>query len=109
MLKAFGMENANAMSTPNGPTCTLEENKETGGDILTSQDYVTAVGKLLNAAHMTHPNILYAVITLTQFTKNPSVLAGGAVVWSSNKQSTRALSTAKVEYVAATHMTKQVL
>jgi len=73
------MENANAMSTPNGPTCTLEENKETGGDILTSQDYVTAVGKLLYAAHMTHPNILYAVIILTQFTKNPSVTHRTAV------------------------------
>ena len=36
-------------------------------------------------------------------------LAGGAVVWSSKKQSTVALSTAEAEYVAATHCAKQVI
>ena len=37
------------------------------------------------------------------------LLAGGAVAWSSKKQSTVALSTAEAEYIAATHVTKQVL
>jgi hypothetical protein len=35
-------------------------------------------------------------------------LAGGAVAWSSKKQTTVALSTAEAEYVAATHCAKQV-
>lgn len=37
------------------------------------------------------------------------LLAGGAVAWSSKKQSTVALSTAEAEYIAATHVTKQIL
>jgi hypothetical protein len=37
------------------------------------------------------------------------VLAGGTVAWSAKKQNTVALSTAEVEYTAATHCAKQVL
>jgi transposase InsO family protein len=37
------------------------------------------------------------------------VLAGGAISWSSKKQTSVALSTAEAEYVAATHVAKQVL
>ena len=36
-------------------------------------------------------------------------LAGGAVAWSSKKQTTVALSTAEAEYIAGTHAAKQVL
>jgi hypothetical protein len=36
-------------------------------------------------------------------------LGGGAVAWSSKKQSTTALSSAKAEYVPSTHATKQLL
>ena len=36
-------------------------------------------------------------------------LSGGAMAWSSKKQSTVALSTAEAEYVAATHCAKQVI
>jgi hypothetical protein len=70
MLKDFGMENANPVLTPMDPHVLLEENKETGGDLLASQVYAIVIGKLLCAAHATHP---YAVITLAQFTKNTSV------------------------------------
>jgi hypothetical protein len=38
-----------------------------------------------------------------------TIIAGGAVSWSSKKQQTVALSTAEAEYVAATHIAKQVL
>jgi hypothetical protein len=37
------------------------------------------------------------------------LLAGGAVAWSSKKQSTIALSMAEAEYTVATHAAKQVL
>jgi transposase InsO family protein len=37
------------------------------------------------------------------------IIAGGAVAWSSKKQQTVALSTAEAEYIAATHLAKQVL
>ncbi|KAF4622418.1 hypothetical protein D9613_009127 [Agrocybe pediades] len=37
------------------------------------------------------------------------IIAGGAVAWSSKKQNTVALSTGEAEYVAATHVAKQVL
>jgi hypothetical protein len=36
-------------------------------------------------------------------------LAGGAIAWSSKKQTSVALSTAEAEYVAATHVAKQTL
>ena len=36
-------------------------------------------------------------------------IAGGAVAWSSKKQNTVALSTGEAEYIAATHVAKQVL
>ena len=35
-------------------------------------------------------------------------IAGGAVAWSLKKQNTLALSTAEAEYIAATHVAKQV-
>ena len=37
------------------------------------------------------------------------LFAGGAIAWSMKKQSTIALSTAKAEYIVATHISKQVL
>jgi hypothetical protein len=37
------------------------------------------------------------------------IMAGGAIAWSSKKQTSVALSTAEAEYVAATHAAKQVL
>ena len=38
-----------------------------------------------------------------------TIIAGGAITSSSKKQQTVALSTAEAEYIAATHVTKQVL
>ena len=50
----------------------LWENEESEEDLCASQACTTAIGKLLYAAHATCPDILYAVVTLAQFTKNPS-------------------------------------
>jgi len=38
-----------------------------------------------------------------------TIIAGGAVAWSSKKQQTVALSTAEAEYIATTHAAKQVI
>src|ERR1700683_910636 len=79
MLTDFGMENANPVSMPMDPNIVLRENKESGGDTRALQAYATAIGKLLYAAHATRPDILYAVVTLAQFTKNPSPVHWTAV------------------------------
>jgi hypothetical protein len=128
-------------------------------------EYATCIRELLYAAHATRPDILYATITLAQFTSNPAkehwtalkrvfrypkgtmdhiltykgngdptpelicyadanwgsnthrklisgyvfMIGGGAIAWSSKKQSRTALSTAEAEYVAATHTVKQLI
>ena len=38
-----------------------------------------------------------------------TIIAGGAITWSSKKQATIALSTAEAEYITTMHITKQVL
>jgi hypothetical protein len=168
ILEKAGMLDSNLVSTPMDPNVILkpaedeEESKETSR---TSIEYATRIGELLYAAHATRPDILYATVTLAQFTRNPApehwtalkrvfrylkgsighkltygrdpnastdltrytdsdwasnvhrksisgyvfTIAGGAVAWSSKKQSRVALSTAEAEYVAATHAIKQLL
>jgi hypothetical protein len=49
------------------------------GDPRASQNYATAIRKLLYAAHASRPDILYVVIALSQFTKNPSAIHWTAV------------------------------
>jgi hypothetical protein len=169
MLKRFGMEKANPVSTPmdiNVKLYDTPDGEEHNNEENKSLNYATAIGSLMYAAHATRPDILYAVITLAQYTKNPSpihwtavkrifrylkgtvdykltyggrdqkwnsevtqyvdsdwasnqhrksisgyvfTLAGGAIAWSSKKQTTTALSSTEAEYVAAVHATKQVL
>ena len=43
------------------------------------QAYAMAISKLLYVAHATCPDILYAVVTLAQFMKNPSPVHWTAV------------------------------
>jgi hypothetical protein len=169
ILKRFDMEKANPVSTPMDINVKLHdtpEDVEQNDGQNETLNYATAIGSLMYAAHATRPDILYAVITLAQFTKNPSSthwtavkrvfrylkgtinykltyggrnqewnsevtqyvdsdwasnphrksisgyvfkIAGGAVAWSSKKQTTIALSSTEAEYVAAVHATKQVL
>jgi hypothetical protein len=78
-VTTFSMENANPVSMPMDPNAVLRKNEESGGDWHASKAYATAIGKLLYTAHATHPNILYAVVTLAQFTKNPLLVHWTAV------------------------------
>ena len=168
ILEKARMSESKPVSTPMDPNITLHETddqNDTETNSRTSNEYATRVGELMYAAHATRPDILYATVTLAQFTKNPSpthwtalkrvfryligttnhtltydgrrsstieperfvdadwasnphrksisgyvfTIAGGAVAWSSKKQSRIALSTAEAEYVAAVHAVKQVL
>src|ERR1700691_6101406 len=93
MLKHFSMEDPNPVSTPMDPNVVLQENEESGGDSRASQIYATAIGKRLYAAHAMRPDILYAVVTLAQFTKNPS-----PVDWTPVKQIYRYLK-GTIEFV----------
>jgi hypothetical protein len=163
----MGMEQSKPVLTPLDPNVDLyaiERSKEEA-DKRVVNAFASAVGSLTYAAMCTRPDIVYAVHTVAQFTKNPSpihwqalkriykyiqgtldhgityggqgewtnevanytdsdygsnghrksisgyvtLLAGGAISWSSKKQGVTATSTAEAEYVAATHAAKQVI
>jgi hypothetical protein len=168
ILERAGMSDCKPVSTPMDPNIALrktEGSNEDENDERTKNEYAACVGELLYAAHATRPDILYAVVSLAQFTERPNnehwtalkriyrylkgtadhkltygrnrstsieplrfadadwgsnehrksisgyvfTIAGGAVSWSSKKQTRVALSTAEAEYAAAVHATKQVL
>ena len=75
ILERAGMENSKPTNTPMDTNVLLTENtaepkeNENGR---TSIEYATRIGELLYAAHATRPDILYATITLAQFTNNPA-------------------------------------
>ena len=63
------------VSTPMDPNVMLgktEASDESKDQTHTENDYTTCIGELLYTMHATRPNILYAVITLSQFTNRPS-------------------------------------
>lgn len=170
ILKRFGLEDANPVSTPLDPNVDLDYIDPSPSEISPnnrgSSLYATAIGSLSYSALATRFDIANAVYRLAQFTRNPQpkhwtavkrifrylkgtkdlhltfggseqdwtteinafcdadwasnadrksvsgyvfTLAGGAIAWSSKKQTSVALSTAEAEYVAATHATKQLL
>jgi hypothetical protein len=165
ILKQFGLEDANPVSTPLDPNIDLDYIDPSPSEILPnncgSSLYATAIGSLSYSALATHFDIANTVYRLVQFTRNlqpkhwttvkrifrylkgtkdlhltfggskqdwtteinafcdadwasnmdrksvsgyVSTLAGGAIAWSSKKQTSVALSTTEVEYVAATHV-----
>ena len=75
ILERAGMENLKPTTTPMDTNVLLTENtaepKENKNG-RTSIEYATRIGELLYAAHATRPDILYAMITLAQFTNNPA-------------------------------------
>eukprot|EP00253_Pinus_taeda_P015538 PITA_15538 len=99
--------------------------------------YASAIGSLMYAMVCTRPDIAHAVGVLSRFMSKPGKehwiavkrvsdwagdldqrrstsgyvfnLFGGGVIWMSKKQSVVALSTTEVEYMAATHASKEAV
>ena len=74
ILKKAEMEDSKPVSMPMDPGVALYENevKKDENDTHTSIEYAACVGELLYAMHATRPDILYATVTLTQYTSNLS-------------------------------------
>ena len=169
LLKKYGLQDANPVSTPMDPNIKLddpEESKEAESASMANFGYANLIGSLMYLAIATRPDIAYAINKLAQFTSAPKpkhwtavkrvfrylkgtknyklsyggshdllndelniycdadwasdldrksisgyviTIAGGAVAWSSKKQTTVAPSTPEAEYIAAAHVAKQVL
>ena len=77
MLTKFRMTDANPISTLMDPSVILHasevRNKEGKEDLHGKYTYATIIGLLMYVAMVTRPDIAYAVITLAQFTGNPSL------------------------------------
>ena len=170
LLKKYGLQDANPVSTPMDPNVKLDDPEETsdesGSASMATFGYANLIGSLMYLAIATRPDIAYAINKLAQFTSAPKpkhwtavkrifrylkgtkdykltyggsqdllneelniycdadwasdldrksisgyviTIAGGAVAWSSKKQTTVAPSTPEAEYIAAAHAAKQVL
>ena len=75
LLKKFGLEDANPVTTPLDPNTNLDNNETE--DEPNNQDeevlhsYATLIGSLMYLALGTCPDITYAVNRLAQFTQQP--------------------------------------
>jgi hypothetical protein len=70
ILKTFGFENCNPVSTPMEPGIVLQKSEQ-GIDEELQQKYQRAIGSLMYAMVQTRPDISYAVSTLAQYSSNP--------------------------------------
>ena len=77
ILRKYGMEHANPVSTPLDPNHKLEPNKEIC-EPNRSNDYASLIGSLQYLAIATRPNIAFAVNRLASYTENPSLKHYGA-------------------------------
>ncbi len=71
ILRKYGMENANPVSTPLDPNEKLKSNEEKR-ETNRSNDYASLIGSLQYLATSTRPDIAYAVNRLAAYTANPS-------------------------------------
>jgi len=71
ILRKYGMENANPVSTPLDPNVKLEPNAEQR-EANRSNDYASLIGSLHYLTIATRPDIAYAVNWLAAYTANPS-------------------------------------
>ena len=75
ILEKAGLHDCKPVSTPMDPNIALRKTEASDKNeerTHTKIDYAASIGELLYAAHATRPDILYAVITLAQFTEKPS-------------------------------------
>ena len=75
ILEKAGMSDCRPVSTPMDPNialCKTKESEEDENEEHTKTDYAACIGELLYAAHATRPDILYAIVTLAQFTEKPN-------------------------------------
>jgi hypothetical protein len=75
MLEKAGMSDCKPVSTPMDPNVALCKTEGSDGNDdqeRTKNDYAACIGELLYAAHATRPDILYAIVTLAQFTERPN-------------------------------------
>ncbi len=77
ILRKYGMENANPVSTPLDPNISLGPNKEKE-ETNRSNAYASLIGSLQYLATATHLDIAYAVNRLAAYTANPSFEHYGA-------------------------------
>jgi Reverse transcriptase (RNA-dependent DNA polymerase) len=71
ILKKYGMEDANAVTTPMDSNLKLEPGEPEAGN--RSNNYASLIGSLMYAAVATWPDIAYAVNRLASFTANPTL------------------------------------
>jgi hypothetical protein len=72
ILRKYGMENANPVSTPLDPNVRLEPNTEQREESRTNE-YASLIGSLHYLTIATRPDIAYAVNRLASYTANPSL------------------------------------
>src|SRR5271154_1425084 len=72
MLDAYGFRNGALHKTPMDSRAVYTINTEGKADEATVKDYRAMIGSLLYLAVYSRPDILYAVVKLSQFCTNPS-------------------------------------
>lgn len=74
MLRQYGMEKSNPVSTPMDPNVTLTKREDTAEvelDERLSSSFAAVVGSLLYLAIVSRPDIAYALTRVSQYTSNP--------------------------------------
>jgi hypothetical protein len=78
ILRTFGFEDCNPVSTPMEPGIVLQKSEEAIDEEL-QQKYQRAIGSLMYVMVQTRPDISYAVSTLAQYSSNPNQKHWGGV------------------------------
>ena len=77
LLKKYGLQDANPVSTPMDPNIKLDNSEgiseEQRGAEMATHGYANLIRLLMYLAITTHPNIAYAINKLAQFTSAPKL------------------------------------
>jgi hypothetical protein len=90
MLRQYGMEKSNPVSTPMDPNVTLTKREDTAEvelDERLNSSFAAVVGSLLYLAIVSRPDIAYPVTRVSQYTSNP-----GPAHWAAIKRIMRYLN-----------------